>query len=408
MATLARDAIDTAPTYSGPIFDGDSHIYEQDDAFLRYLPAAYREKWGITGRTDDQGEYSLYVGDRKAETTAGYMSADGRVPAPGRLKDFLTAIKNGYGFDLFVPKSRDMTHRDARLTKLDEFGVDGAIVFVGDLVGTLGYLDEALPAHAVMHAYNEYMLEEWGFSYKDRIYATPIISLLDLDLAINEAEWVIANGARVILLPLGPFNRRSPADPYFDPFWQRLNEAGVNISWHVSEPPFMHSLMREWGEIPMQSRQRQSAWTWMNAYGKQPIIQTISSFIFHNFFARFPNIKALSAEMGAEWVPSMLVDMDKMRGMAKNGHWPCGQLSERPSAIFKRNVSIVAYPEDDLKGLIDQAGGSYEWLLMGSDYPHNEGVPAPRDFVHEACAGLSDQQIEAVMFGNGRRFLPRR
>ena len=34
---------------------------------------------------------------------------------------------------------------------------------------------------------------------------------------------------------------------------------------------------------------------------------------------------------------------------AKNGFWPGGQLKERPSNIFKRHVSVVAYPEDDLQ-----------------------------------------------------------
>ena len=34
-------------------------------------------------------------------------------------------------------------------------------------------------------------------------------------------------GAKVVLLPTGPAYGRSPGDPYFDPIWARLNEAGV-------------------------------------------------------------------------------------------------------------------------------------------------------------------------------------
>jgi predicted TIM-barrel fold metal-dependent hydrolase len=44
---------------------------------------------------------------------------------------------------------------------------------------------------------------------------------------------------------------------------------------------------------------------------------------------------------------------------------------------------------------------------MGSDYPHAEGVPTPRDFVQEGCAGLSEEQIRLIMHDNGRRMLPR-
>ena len=28
----------SAPLFSGPIFDGDTHLYETPDAFSRYLP----------------------------------------------------------------------------------------------------------------------------------------------------------------------------------------------------------------------------------------------------------------------------------------------------------------------------------------------------------------------------------
>jgi predicted TIM-barrel fold metal-dependent hydrolase len=153
-----------------------------------------------------------------------------------------------------------------------------------------------------------------------------------------------------------------------------------------------------------QSRQRQTAFVWMHGYSERPVVETISSLIFWNFFARFPNLRVLSAENGAEWVPATLVKMDKCRGMAKNGHWPGGQLKERPSHIFKRHVSVVAYPEDDLKSIIG-AVGSHDFLIMGSDYPHAEGVPAPRDFADEACVPLTDAQTRGVMHDNGRRFL---
>ena len=150
----------------------------------------------------------------------------------------------------------------------------------------------------------------------------------------------------------------------------------------------------------------QTAFIWMHGYSERPVVETLSSMIFWNFFARFPNIRLLSAENGSEWVPAMLIKMDKCRGMAKNGYWPGGQLKERPSHIFKRHVGVVAYPEDDLKTVIELVG-SHEWLLNGSDFPHAEGVPLPRDFADEACKGLSAQQTQGVMHDNALRFLAR-
>ena len=45
-------------------------------------------------------------------------------------------------------------------------------------------------------------------------------------------------------MPMGPAHGKSPADPYFDPIWSRLNEAGVAVAYHVSEANFMHPLIR--------------------------------------------------------------------------------------------------------------------------------------------------------------------
>jgi hypothetical protein len=35
--------------------------------------------------------------------------------------------------------------------------------------------------------------------------------------------------------------------------------------------------------------------------------------------------------------------MDKSRGMGRNGPWIGGQLTERPSEVFRKHVRIVPY-----------------------------------------------------------------
>ena len=340
-------------TYSGPIFDGDTHLYEVPDAYSRYLPEKFRKDWSYQWKVGDDGEYAQYVGARKIEVSAGYNKADGRVPPPGKLHEWLRAMKEGKdNVDMRVEMTPDMYARGPRLKKMDEFGVEGCFLYCGHMVATISYLDEVEPANAVMHAYNRWILDDWGFNYKDRIYSAPLVSLADLDHACKEAEWGIKNGARLFLMPMGPINGKSPAHPDFDRFWSLLNEAHCRVVYHVSEAIYMKDHMAVWGEPVQQSRQRQTAFVWMHGYSERPVVETISSFIFWNFFARFPNMRILSAENGAEWVPSTLTKMDKVRGMAKNGFWPGGQLKERPSKIFKRHIGVVAYPEDDIRSII--------------------------------------------------------
>jgi predicted TIM-barrel fold metal-dependent hydrolase len=332
------------PVYQGPIFDGDTHLYETEDAWSRYLPKKYLADWNYHFEVED-GFRVLYVGRRKVEISAGYYSPDGKVPAPGRLHEWLKAMKEGKGeIDFRVDRTPDMMHAAPRLTKMDQFGVETCFIYCGDMVATISYLDQIEPAKAILHAYNQWMFDEWKFNYQDRIYSAPIVTLEDLDWACEEARWAIKKGARLFLMPMGPANRKAPGHPDYDPFWAILNEAHCRVVYHVSEAIYMKDHMAVWGE-PMQSpRLKQTAFVWMHGYSERPVIETLSSFIFYNFFARFPNVKLLSAENGAEWVPGMLVKMDKVRGMAKNGHWPAGQLKEwlRIRKITSRASSMAA------------------------------------------------------------------
>jgi predicted TIM-barrel fold metal-dependent hydrolase len=399
--------------YDGPIFDGDSHIQERDFSFMpKYLPKKYHEKWLVQSKYDEHGEYSLFIADHKVDNTE---FADGVVFPPGRLKEWLAAIATGKEIDVRIPITPDMHTLKGRMAKLDEFGVDGALLFPGVVISTLGWLKvfgeregswEA--PYAVLHAYNNYMLDEWTFNCQNRLYSTPMLALWDLDLALKEAKWLIENGARVVTLPVGPgIDGHPPAASYYDPLWSMLNEAGMLISYHVGDASFMHDLVRQWGEEPLLNRRKgQSAWQWMFTFSEIPVMMTMSSFIYANFFERFPKLRMVSVENGAEWVPRFLYKMDKMRGMARAGYWSHGQMKDRPSTVFKRHCFAVAYPEDDVKGIVD-AIGTADPILMGSDYPHPEGVPAPRDFVHEALGGLRPDQVEQIMYSNGRRMLPK-
>ena len=391
--------------YSGPIFDADTHFWETDDAWTKYLPSDAAEKYGVSFKTGDDGDFAMYVGPRKVEISADHLFEDGRVPAPGKLHEWLRAMKEGKAeIDLHVPKTADMLEPAARVKKLDGWDVRSSILFIGNMITAISFLDDPRYAYPVLNAYNAWMYDQWRYNYDDRIYTAPIVTLDDVGEACKQLRGVVEKGAKLILMPMGPYNGKAPAHPDHDPFWAIANEAGIRVVFHVSEAIYMKHHMAVWGEPVQQSRIKQTAFVWMHGYSERPVVETLSSFIFWNFFARFPNLKLLSAENGAEWVPAMLTKMDKCRGIAKNGFWPGGQLKDRPSRIFAQHVSVVAYPEDDLNSIVQQVGTA-DWLLMGSDYPHAEGVEEPRIFAEEACRDLSAVDTRKIMYENGMRFM---
>lgn len=395
---------DTGPVYDGPIFDADTHLYETGEAWTKYISAETREKFGVNLRKADDGRWQLFVGNRRVEISSDHVYEEGFVTAPGKLHEWLNAMKRGEDIDMKVPRTDDMIEPAARVRKLDEWNVRSSILYVGNMVGVMSYFDDPACFYEIINGYNRWLLDQWSFNYQNRIFITPVLSLDNLDEACKQARWAVENGARAILMPMGPFNGKAPAHTDHDPFWAILNEAGIRVVFHVGEAIYMKTHMALWGEPVQQPRIRQTAFVWMHGYSERPVVETLSSFIFWNFFERFPNIRLLSAENGAEWVPQVLTKMDKVRGISRNGHWPGGPLKQRPSQIFKENIGVVAYPEDDIRLAIDQTG-SADWILMGSDYPHTEGVAEPRMFADEACRDLTAEETRKVMFENGMRFM---
>src|SRR5258708_18657069 len=107
--------------------------------------------------------------------------------------------------------------------------------------------DDPEATHVVVHALNEWMYEHWSSNVEDRIFPTPVITLPLIDEAIRELDRVVERGARAILVrpaPVPGYNgrRRSFALEEFDPFWRRVEEAGVLVGMHASDSGFQRDL----------------------------------------------------------------------------------------------------------------------------------------------------------------------
>ncbi|WP_322760082.1 amidohydrolase family protein [Frankia sp. Cr2] len=382
------------------IFDGDNHFYEPRDSFTRHIEATYADR---TFRTeiDAEGQDILLAAGRPVRLLdASIFDEVGR---PGSLREMLLTMKTGgsvgdsYRMEPMRPEYQD---RDARLAVMDAQRVQACLMFPSTALLAEHYLRETDLLYASLRAWNRWCAEEWGFAYQERIFSLPQLSLRDLDMAVDLLDWVLDNGAKAILLPTGPVYGRSPGDPYFDPFWARVNEAGVTVVYHISEPAMSYTERRspDWGQQPEPTFYTQSAWQWTFTYGDQPVMETLAALVFDNLFARFPNIKVLSAEHGCEWVPPLLRRMDKMRGLGRNGPWVGGPLPARPSEIFLEHVRVTPYPEDDVTAVVQRLGP--DLIVAGSDYPHPEGLAEPASF-EQLLQNLPADQRRKLLRDNG-------
>jgi predicted TIM-barrel fold metal-dependent hydrolase len=329
-----------------------------------------------------------------------------RVNRPGALREMLRTLKST---DVKEAGSAEQdvqpeyVNRDARLTRMDAQGVEAAMLFPTLAVCVEHFMkDDPDQLYANLEAFNRWLDEDWGYAHLDRIFAAPLVSLLDVDRAVAELDRVLALGARVVSLRPGPAYGRSPADPHFDPFWARVNEAGVVVGLHIGESGYNEHFSTAWGENANPPSHEQSAFQWTCFYGDRPIMETIAAFVLHNLFGRFPNVRIASVENGSLWVPYLMGALDKMKGMGRNGPWLGGYVEGRPSEVVKRNVFVSPYHEEDIPTLARLLGPTQ--VLFGSDYPHPEGLAEPADFV-DGLAGLDDADIRLIMRDNTRALL---
>jgi predicted TIM-barrel fold metal-dependent hydrolase len=365
------------------LFDIDNHYYETDDAYTRYL----------------EPEYVDQIPPRDTSAGDKVPGQEDWVVRPGSLKEYLRKLKSSDDDEPYVlmEPHPGFSNRDARIELMDQQGVEACTMF-SSAVSMEHKIEDPKLVYAYFRALNRWIEDDWGYAYKDRIFCAPHISLRDLDMALEEVDHVIKNGARVINLRPGHAYGRSQGDPYFDPFWARLNEAHISVLYHQGEGGHNALLAPEWGYHPDPQVFEMSAWQWLNSYGDVPMMAAISQLIYDNVFGRYPNIKVASVENGAGWLPYFMSRLDKMRGMGRNGPWIGGPLKERPSAIARRHIVVAPYPEDDVEGIVEAVG--HEMIAMGSDYPHAEGLAEPDEF-RNLVTNLPDDQQRWILRENG-------
>lgn len=399
------------------LIDIDNHYYEPYDAFTRYMEPAFRDH-AVNIRKGPNGLGQVWIGDRRLASAS--VTQTDWIGAPGSMRAYFAGMEEKHELsaddeaavarigglqDVTIdPKTiPEFMDRDARLAKMDEQNLQ-AVLMLPTLGCTVEYElgDDAAVAAANMRAFNRWLEEDWGYSYRDRIVSAPMFTLADIDAAVAELDRVLSAGARAVLVRTGPAGGRSPADPLYDPFWARIAESGVPVGLHIGDSGFCEIYSSHWGENPRPPVHKQTAFQVYTSFMERPISDTIAALILHNLFARFPNIRVMSIENGAGWVPALLRGMDKAWRSAKGRTGIGGEVVDKPSEVFRRHIHISPFPEDDIPSLIDRIGA--DRVLFGSDYPHPEGIAEPGDFADE-IADRDAETIRLVMRDNNADLL---
>ena len=380
-------------------FDADNHYYEATDAFTRHIPRNMARRcmqWA-----DVNGKQRLLVGGKVnsfiPNPTFDPVSKPGQLDLYFRGKASGSDIRQMFGeLDPLWPEYRD---RESRLALMNRQGLDGAFFFPTLGVGMEESLRDDIPAAlAAFRAFNRWMDDDWGFAYQNRIFAAPYITLSDPAWAIEELEWAIGRGAKVIVMRNAPVpvvggGTRSPGDAIHDPFWARLAEAEIVAAYHSGDSGY-GKYIDDW-----EPQGDMKAFAFSPLRGMTSDRAPFDNFgvlTCHGVLARHPKLRLASIEAGGEWVAPLFKKLKKI--YAQNPSAFQGD----PIEQLRNALWVAPFYEDDIRQLADTIGVDH--VLFGSDFPHAEGLADPTSFVHD-LHGFTDTEIRLIMRDNARTLI---
>jgi len=383
--------------------DADNHFYEAPDAFSRH--GNERVKRFVQWVDQGKKRFLLFGGSYAPGNANPTFNP---VAKPGAFHETLKALERGeeptgprYG--KLEPLDRAFMYREERLAAMDEQNLERTLIYP-----TIGLSCEHMFVHDwallydFFHAFNAWIDEDWGFNHEDRIYAPPVIPMADVSRSVDELEWAIESGARIVTMTPGPWYGRSPADTYFDPFWKRMDEKRIGLVLHAYggvPGPYRDFYERAWARPPVTSQTHTQMLMSAILPFHRPVMDSMMAMTLGGLFNRFRNLKVCSIEVGAAWVGYCLHELDHAGSNLVERRVTTfdGELVGRPSDVFRQHCYVAPFPEEDIVELAGLIGA--ERVLFGSDWPHPEGVAQPPDF-RRFTAQLTEVEQRMIMRDN--------
>ena len=379
------------------VYDADNHLYEPAEAFLRHLPKSAEKDFyfaQVNNRTKlvIAGQLSEYIPNPTFEVVA----------APGVHEKWYRA-ENSEGLTMRQMAGKPLRppaewrSGDGRIQILDQQGIHSALVFptlASVIEARLG--NKAKTVAALFHSLNQWLHEEWGFARQNRLFAVPFVSLIDVDAAVEELEFVLKSGARCVGIRPAPVpglaGSRSFGFAEFDPFWARCAEANIFVCLHSSDSGY-DQIYRWWTAgsrdefLPFEK----DAFGLMLEPLARPITDSLSALVCHGVLDRHPSVRIVCVENNAEWVGPLLKRFDRAYGQMP------AAFKRNPRDIFRQHVFVAPAYEDNMSEL---AGSMpVERILFGSDFPHPEGLANPLAYLQE-FEGFTPEDIEKIFCTN--------
>ena len=395
-----------------PIISVDDHVVEPPDLWQRWLPAKHREH----GPRVVEGPWEMLPDNAMPRAFRSGWTAF-RVALEGPTTDFWvyedhvsgTLIGNASaglapeeivaGPIRYAEMRRGCYDAKARLADMDANHVERSMCFptFARFCGQtfLNGRDKDL-ALACVHAYNDFMVEEWAGDSGERLIPLCIVPLWDAALAAAEVRRNAARGVRAVAFSELPGALRLPsihnANRYWDPLFDACQETNTVICMHIGSASI----------VPITSDDApahvQISFTTVNTQ------MSISDWLLSGNLARFPSLTLAYSEGQIGWIPFQLERLDTLwRKHNYPSEWD-EHVTEPPSHYYRRQITGCFFEDDFGLSVLDQIG--VDTVTFETDYPHQDSTwPNSKAYVEKTMGHLPQDVVNKILRDNAIKLL---
>ena len=208
--------------------------------------------------------------------------------------------------------------------------------------------------------------------------AVGYLSLRDPEQAQTSLKLALELGISAIWIASDAVEGRAPSHIAYDPLWAMLQDAGVPVTLHIGSGQNMPSVYMNTGV------ERVLEGNIGNIETTKPkdlpvvhhtIERWLTCMIYDGVLERFPKLKVGIIELGANWVPASLMNLDMGVSLLGKFDQNLKKLSLKPSEYFQRQIRVAPLHTENTGWILKNVGKDI--LMFNTDYPHPEGGKDP-------------------------------
>ena len=366
------------------VIDCDQHLYEDRMLWREHIDPAHRHL-ALAIEDDELGYPWLTWNGRRLQICDVQHPGD-TVALGGFRERHRNGERPDYSYDETLPA--DYWNPAARVAKLDEMGLDGAVLFPNfGLLWERPLGTDLTALTANMRAWNRWcgsVTAEGG----GRLSPVAHLTLRDPAWLHEELASLERSGVRLAMIAPALADGRPLSHPDHDLIWSAFVEHGVTPVFHVADQPRVFD--DAWYTDPSDEfvSVLESTFLWT------PPALGVADLILNGVLERHERLRIGIIELSAIWVPLFLLMLDGAWDFTSrlNGR-TLSDLSLRPSEYFSRQVRVAAFSYEGPARLTSHAGPLF---MACSDYPHSEGTADPvGDYAAAGCAPPGDPALFA-------------